>query len=152
MFAGWVIRNSMDFFVAAFSITLGKGLDIDAEILADLHGIMFAYARGWTNLWLESNSELDVKLLRSNGNNILWRISACWDKLRTIRANINLQVSHVYREGNSIGGNIVISELIHDSLAKLHSDNVWIKGCPDFLLNLAFTDLHRIIFVLLLNL
>lgn len=54
MFTGCVIHNSRGFFVAAFSITLRRGLATDAEVLAGLHGIMFAYARGWTDLWLES--------------------------------------------------------------------------------------------------
>lgn len=38
MHVGCVIRNSRDFFVAAFSIPLRRGLAIDAKILAGLHG------------------------------------------------------------------------------------------------------------------
>lgn len=133
MFAGGVIRNSLGFFIAAFSLSLGPRLAVDTEALAGLHGIMFAHSRGWTNLWIKSDSELAVKLLKSNSKIIPWCIKSCWEKFWAIRPNINLQVSHIHREGNFKA----------DTLTKLHCDNVWIGGCPNFLNSMLFTDMHK---------
>lgn len=133
MFAGGVIRNSMGLFVAAFFLTLGLGLVVDAEALAGLHGILFAYSRGWKDLWLETNSTLAMKLIKSNGKTIPWRIKSCWEKFWTIRDDINLQVSLIHREGNSIA----------NTLAKIHHDYFWIGGCPNFLCSMLFSDMHK---------
>lgn len=64
-----------------------------------------------------------MKFFKSTGDNIPWRIKACWDKFATIRQNLNYSVTHIYRDGNSIA----------DMLVKLHVQRVWIWGCPEFL-------------------
>lgn len=45
MYASCIGRNSRGFFVDAFSHTLGWGISLDAEILAGLHGVIFAHSR-----------------------------------------------------------------------------------------------------------
>lgn len=87
---------------------------MDAKVLARLHGLIFVHASGWTNIWLESDSEFAVKVLRSSSESIPWRIKSCWEKYAKIRPNINVFVTHIYREGNSIA----------DKLAKLHTQQV----------------------------
>lgn len=50
MYAGCVVRNSRGSFVGAFSLPLGRGVVLDAEILAGLHGLVFAHVNGWHNV------------------------------------------------------------------------------------------------------
>lgn len=123
IYVGCIVRNSEGFFVAAFSITLGRGLVLDAEILAGMHTFIFPWPRRWPNLWLETDCELAMKFLMSSGNLIPWRIKACWPRFDEATHNINFCVSHIYREGN----------YITDMLSKLHIDNIWNRGCLDFL-------------------
>lgn len=72
IYASCVVRNSLGFLDAAFSITLGRGIALDAEVLAGMHGMVFPHARGWNNLWVESDNNLAVKILTSSGKNIPW--------------------------------------------------------------------------------
>lgn len=76
-YVGSVVRNSKRLFVAAFFITLGCGIFLDAEILVGMHGVIFARSRGWNNLWVELDSALAVKVLTSSGKSLLWRIKVC---------------------------------------------------------------------------
>lgn len=51
-------------------------------------------------------------------------------------AGLNLLVyilSHIYKEGN----------VIADTLAKLHYDYVWIRGCPDFISSTLYSDMNE---------
>lgn len=70
IFAGCIVRNSLGYFVAAFTITLGRGVTLDAEVLAGMHGVVFVRLMGWTNLWVETDSTLAIKILKSNGKTI----------------------------------------------------------------------------------
>lgn len=82
----WVC-NSLGFFVAAFSIALGKGISLDAEVLDGMHGVVFARARYWTNLWVEMD-----KILLSNDKSITWRIKVCWPRYEDARCQVSLRV------------------------------------------------------------
>lgn len=119
-----------------FLMSLGRGLVIDAEILAELHGVLFAYSHGWTNVWVESDSELAVKVLSSRGRNITWRVRAYCANFAVIRPSITLPVSQIYRDDNPT----------IDLLAKLHTHNIWIVGCPDFICDKLYTDMNKYYF------
>lgn len=80
IYAGCVVRNSRRFFVAAFSISLGRGFAFDAEILAGMYAVVFARSMGWTHLWLELDSRFAVKVLLSNGKNLPWRVKLFWTR------------------------------------------------------------------------
>lgn len=117
---------SRSFFVTAFSNPLCRDVPHDVEILAGLQGVLFAHSQGWTNIWVEFDSELAVRVLCSDGSNISWCVRACWTKFAVIRPSLQMLVTHSHREGNSIV----------DLLAKLHLHNIWIGGCPNlFLIN-----------------
>lgn len=132
IYACCVIRNSLGFFVTAFSVCLGTGIALDAEVLAGMHGVIFAKARGWNSLWLETDSVLAKKILTVDGKLIQWRIRPAWRRYEESRRQVTLQVSHIHREGNAIA----------DMLAKLHIDRVWIGGCPKFLIDKLFADMN----------
>lgn len=132
IYAGCIIRNSMGFFVAGFSLSLGRGIALDAKILAGMHGVIFAHSRGWTDLWLESDNALSIKVLQCDGKMIPWRIRSYWDRYVNARRNTSLPATHIFREGNSIA----------DCLARLHSDHVRIGDCPNFISSKLYSDMY----------
>lgn len=95
--------------------------------------ILFAHANDWHHIWVEFDFELAVKVLRSRGRNIPWRIRACWTKFALILSSLSLTVSHIYREGNSVV----------DMLAKSHTHNTWIGGCLDFICDNLYTNMNK---------
>lgn len=87
---------------------------MEAKVLAGLHGIVFAHMNGWNSIWLEMDSEYAVRIIKSDGKSLTWRLRSCWQKYERIRSSLTLYISHIDREGNSIA----------DRLAKLHIDRV----------------------------
>lgn len=132
IYAGCIVRNSLGYFVAAFSMMLGRGVALDAEILAAMHNVIFAHKKGWTNVWVETDSTIALKILKGSGRLIPWKIKYCWNEYEEVRNQISLQVSHIHREGNSIA----------DLISKLHYDHVWVGGCSDFISSMLFSDMN----------
>lgn len=61
-----------------------------------------AQRRGFTFIWLESDSTYVVAILSSFSLTVPWRLHARWRVLIPYLRNIHFRVSHVYREGNRV--------------------------------------------------
>jgi ribonuclease HI len=53
----------------------------------------------WSNLWLECDSALVVNAF-TNHHLIPWKLRNRWENCLNLTSNMNLLVTHVYREGN----------------------------------------------------
>lgn len=94
-------RKTVGFMLAVSSATLwdsllqlsralGRGIDLDAEILAGMHGVVFVHARGWTNLWVESDNALAIKVLLCDDKTVPWRIHPHWrTATTTVTSSVN---------------------------------------------------------------
>jgi ribonuclease HI len=59
------------------------------------------FDRGWSHLWLESDSKLAVLAFKSC-NIIPWQLYNRWLNCMIMIISMNFVVSHVYREGNHV--------------------------------------------------
>ncbi|KAL8527593.1 hypothetical protein ACS0TY_005447 [Phlomoides rotata] len=79
IFSEGIFHNCKGFFVAAFTEAFGWGFPLEAELVATLLVIRHAHKNGWLNLWIESDSILVVRALKSSQSSISWRLRALWD-------------------------------------------------------------------------
>jgi ribonuclease HI len=70
---GGIFRDHLGTFLGAFSANIGVATSLYAAICAAIYAIEFAYARGWTNIWLECDSLLSVQAF-TNVNVVPWKL------------------------------------------------------------------------------
>ncbi|XP_057771087.1 uncharacterized protein LOC130990877 [Salvia miltiorrhiza] len=98
---GGVFRDKWGWVRGCFHYKGGVGFAFEAELLAVMYAVAIAHNRGWTLLWIESDSFYIVKLLHSRSEDIPWRFLASWKRTLRLLLDFRLQISHIYREGNS---------------------------------------------------
>jgi ribonuclease HI len=96
---GGIFRNSEAAFIGAFACNLG----ISNSLSAELHGAMFAIEiasqKGWTHLWLETDSVL-VTLAFKSIKIVPWQLRNRWLNCLHLCNSMSFFVTHVFREGN----------------------------------------------------
>ncbi|XP_057811625.1 uncharacterized protein LOC131025856 [Salvia miltiorrhiza] len=98
--AGGVFRDSWGWVRGYFHFKGGRGFAFEAELLAVIHAISIAHNRGWFSLWVEADSEYVVRLLQARSMDVPWRFMGLWKQAIMKISDFNLQVLHIYREGN----------------------------------------------------
>ncbi|XP_057791327.1 uncharacterized protein LOC131008468 [Salvia miltiorrhiza] len=78
----------------------GRGYAFEAELHAVITAIAIAHARGWMFLWIEADSMYVVNLLSSRARDVPWRFVASWNRTLHLLTDMQIMVSHIYREGN----------------------------------------------------
>jgi len=71
-----------------------------------MHAIEIAHNNGWLHLWLETDSLLVLPAFKSVSI-VPWRLRNRWDNCMTLAGNINLIVTHIFREGNCCAAKLV---------------------------------------------
>lgn len=97
---GGVDRNSKGEIIIAFSLNLGKGDSLTAEVLALLFGLNLCY----NNSIVVNDIEVDSKPLYEFLNNISkspWNLTYVLRKCKTLIKD-NMVVMHSFREGNML--------------------------------------------------
>ena len=120
---GGIFRDHLGRVLGCFAGNLGLATALEAELQAVIHAIQIATCKGWTSLWIESDSALVIHFLSSIKVNVPWRFVTDWFNCRASLASMNVKVSHIFREGNSVA----------DRLANFGVDNVgvhWWDSCP----------------------
>ncbi|XP_062026481.1 uncharacterized protein LOC133742818 [Rosa rugosa] len=134
--SGGVFRDHCMVFLGAFSKKVNALSAIDAEVYAFLEALTIAWSKGWNYLWLETDSMLVVHYFKKPCL-IPWRLRTLWQNGLHLASQMNVQVSHVYREGNAAA----------DALANYGADHVgnfWWDEAPQFLLqSLSFDASSR---------
>ncbi|KAL8492587.1 hypothetical protein ACS0TY_023974 [Phlomoides rotata] len=126
--SGGVFQDSMGFVIGAFAQKWGNGLSFEAELRAAMSGLTIAISRGWHQIHLESDSMYVVSAFTEPHSLIIpWWLRAEWDWVQERIQPIQLRVSHIFREGNSVA----------DFLAGYRAFDIfiWWDSTPD----LAFT-------------
>ncbi|CAL8995127.1 unnamed protein product, partial [Prunus brigantina] len=95
--AGGVIRDSVGDWVGGFSVNLGTGQILDAELWGLFFGLQLAVARGISNLVIEMDSALVVHLMMNpdtiGGHPLAGLLASCWDFMNMLR---DCDLQHVY--------------------------------------------------------
>lgn len=113
--SGGLIRDSNGDFLVGFAYFLGINSSVHAETKAIYLGLKLAQELNILSIWLESDSELLVKIL--NGHSAPpWSISYLVDEILTLIKLFNVcLISHIYREGNSPADCFANWGIIHKS-------------------------------------
>ncbi|XP_057770241.1 uncharacterized protein LOC130990060 [Salvia miltiorrhiza] len=99
--AGAVFRDKFGWVRGCFHMKCGRGFAFEAEFHAVITAIAIAHARGWTWLWIEADSTYVVNLLSSRSRDVPWRFVAAWNRTLSLLSDMQIMVSHIYREGNA---------------------------------------------------
>ena len=110
---GGVFRDHEGLFQGAFAHKVEVSSAIDAEVLAVIEALGVAWRKGWTHLWLATDSYLVVHYF-NNPKLIPWRLRVVWNNCVYFSRLIHFRVTHIYREGN----------MVADALANYGATNV----------------------------
>lgn len=97
---GGIFRGFNAAALGCFSCHLGVSTSLNAELSAAMHTIEIASSRGWVNLWIETDSAFVVRAFNYL-DTIPWRLQTRWKNCMETATSFNLQVTHIFGEGNS---------------------------------------------------
>jgi ribonuclease HI len=96
---GGIFRNHLADFIGCFAERLTLCSAFFAEVSGALRALELASQNNWTNLWIETDSALLVLAFKSSSM-IPWSLRNRWNNALLKSKNMNLLVTHIYREGN----------------------------------------------------
>jgi len=96
-----------------------------AELVAAMMAIEIAHINGFSNFWLEADSQLVILAFKSFSI-VPWVLRNRWLDCLVRIMQMSFLVSHIYREGNACAGS-----LANVGLALTSSDLFWSEGLPD---------------------
>lgn len=100
----WIKCNSNEPILGCYAANLGVTFSLQDKLVGAMMGIEYASVKGWTNLWLECDSQLVVTAFK-NPSIVSWRLRNRWSNcLVMIKKTMNFHVSRMYREGNTCAG------------------------------------------------
>ncbi|CAJ2663409.1 unnamed protein product [Trifolium pratense] len=103
---GGIFRNSNAEFLCVFASKTDMASAFSAELCGFMTAIEIADARGWRNMWIESDSMLVVNAYKSS-NLVPWSLSNRWFNCIKLAGHMNIIVSHIFREGNHCADRLV---------------------------------------------
>ncbi|KAL8472978.1 hypothetical protein ACS0TY_029984 [Phlomoides rotata] len=108
---GGVFCDNFGVFRGCFAVAHGRGYAIEAELATFLYAIELTYDKGWTNIWLESDSTYVVHILKLSNPEVPWRLLGRWHHVHRLRTDLNMVVSHIYMEGNAMAHRLTREEV-----------------------------------------
>lgn len=94
-------KSDGDFF-GGFGLALGHQSTFFLEIMVVILAVELAFARGWCNLWLESDSLLVIHLLLKDSLCPPWKLLNHWRNCKLLISKMNFRCSHCFRETNRV--------------------------------------------------
>ena len=82
--------------------SFGNNLGFLAELKAAIYAISLAQNRGYTKIWLESDSTYVIALFANRSLNVHWSIAEDWSNCLQFISTVEFRFSHIYREGNGL--------------------------------------------------
>ncbi|KAM1823097.1 hypothetical protein ACFX14_025043 [Malus domestica] len=113
---GGVFRDSAGYFLGGFSLSLGHRTSFYAELHAVILAIELAHARGWQNLWLESDSSSVISCFASGSFSPPWSLQTCWNNCTLHLQNMVFRCSYIFRVGNVVADKLANLGLLSSSL------------------------------------
>ncbi|XP_019432659.1 PREDICTED: uncharacterized protein LOC109339643 [Lupinus angustifolius] len=97
---GGIFRDHHGAFIASFATYLAINNALFAELHTTILSVEIAYQKGRKNLWLECDSTLVVSIFEGTLNPP-WQLQNILQKCKLLLGNMNFNVSHIFREGNT---------------------------------------------------
>ena len=121
---GGIFRNYRGFVKGSFAFSVGNCFAFEAELLAFIFAIEKAAEFNWSKLWIEVYSIYVLWAYRKMSVSIPWKIRQRWLNALCLANNLNVVVSHIYREGNSA------ADKLASSAATASLDGWWFYAPP----------------------
>ncbi|CAJ2673343.1 unnamed protein product [Trifolium pratense] len=102
---GGIFRNYLADLVCCFAQNTSQGSAFYAELCGAMSAIEIAHRFHWHQLWIETDSSLMVKAFKNDAL-IPWKLRNRWSNCNCLLRNMNVIVSHVFREGNTCADNL----------------------------------------------
>jgi ribonuclease HI len=96
-----IFRNHNGASLGCFAYNVGTATAFFAEFMGIILAVECAFERSWMHLWIESDSHLAI-LAFKNPKLIPWQLHNRWSNCLLKLSVMEVMVSHVYREGNSV--------------------------------------------------
>jgi len=123
---GGIFRNSDGVSLGGFSKFLGDANALYAELIAAMNAIEIAALMRFSNVWLESDSQLVILAFKSNYV-VPWSLKIRWENCIHTTHRMRFCASHVYREWN-----ICADSLAYFGLSLSSLELFWFDNIPDF--------------------
>ncbi|KAL8509015.1 hypothetical protein ACS0TY_016271 [Phlomoides rotata] len=121
---GGVFRDNFGVFRGCFAMHHGSGFAFEAELATTFSAVEIAFDKHWLHLWLETDSIYVVNILKHHTSLVPWRLLGQWHRVRRMMGDMQIVVSHIFREGNTTA----------DRLTREPVDGFeWWGTVPDFL-------------------
>jgi ribonuclease HI len=117
-----IFRNHNGASLGCFASNIGNATAFFAEFLGIILAIECAFDKNWLHLWIESDSQLAI-LAFKNPNIIPWQLHNRWSNCVLKLSVMNVIVSHVFREGNTVADKL-------SKLGLLVTDFTWWTSSP----------------------
>ncbi|KAF6170954.1 hypothetical protein GIB67_014771 [Kingdonia uniflora] len=88
-----------------YIIALGNGTNTSAEMFALLHGLMHCKRQGWLPLIVEVDVELMLNWYKCK-HTCPAKYSATWKRITQLGRELDIIMTHTYREGNGTAGGL----------------------------------------------
>ncbi|CAL0322191.1 unnamed protein product [Lupinus luteus] len=124
---GAIFRDCRGDMLGCFATYYGIQSSLHAELLTAIIAVQTAKNKGWTHLWLETDSTMVLQIF-SNKIQLPWRLRNLWYHCMETLRTLNFRISHLFREGNHCA-----DQLANYGVAtKL---DYWWNSIPSFLSN-----------------
>ncbi|KAL8540368.1 hypothetical protein ACS0TY_001829 [Phlomoides rotata] len=79
----------------------GSGFAFEAKLATTFSAVEIAFDKQWLHLWLERVSVYVVNVFKRHTSLVPWRLLGQWHRVRRLMGDMQIVVSHIYREGNA---------------------------------------------------
>ena len=102
--------------MGAFCKYIGIQVAFKAELMAFIQATDLAWHKGWRNLWVELDSLTVVNCVQASEFEPPWVYHTLWSNCKNQIQDMNIHVSHIFREGNQAADKLAKMGLDHSSL------------------------------------
>jgi ribonuclease HI len=139
---GGIFRNHEAEFVYGFAEFLGVTNAYVAELCGVMRAIEIAFQNHWNNLWIESDSLSVVSAFNHPEKQVAWSLSNRWRNSIYMVKQMNVIVTHIFREGNQVADRLANHGLSITSIVFWSELPLFVQDC--FVVNKQGTPTFRI--------
>jgi ribonuclease HI len=126
---GGVFRNNDAEFVYGFSEPLGITNAFVAELCGVMRAIEIAFQNHWHHLWIESDSLSVVSVFNHPEKQVNWSLRNRWRNAIYMANQMNVIVSHIFREGNQVADLLAKHGLTIPSIVFWSEMPLFVRDC-----------------------
>jgi ribonuclease HI len=126
---GGIFRNHAAEFVYGFTEPLGASNAFVAELCGFMRAIEIAYQKQWNHLWIETDSLSVVSAFNHPEKQVAWSLSNRWKNAVFMSSQMNIIVTHIYREDNQVADLLANHGLSIPSIVFWDATPMFVRDC-----------------------